>query len=303
MTRRRPWVWGLQALLLGTVAVLVWRSLSAHWDQFRTLDVRLTLHVGWITLAAAAVLPTYALLIAAWRNIITGWGQHLPYLPAVRIWTLSNLGRYLPGKVWSVAGLAVLAQRRGVAPWAAVGSAVVMQAVAVGSGVIIALATVPGAASPLAFGAALMVAAALVLTFTLPRAADLVARIVPGHDLRPLSPGAVLRATGATAAAWFGYGVAFWCLARGMLGPTALSLGTASGVFAAGYLVGLLAIVAPGGVGVREAVFLAFLTPVLGSGPALALTAASRLLLTLTEALAAGAGLALRDRRDNASSD
>ena len=64
----------------------------------------------------------------------------------------------------------------------------------------------------------------------------------------------------------------------------------------------LLAIVAPGGVGVREAVFLAFLTPALGSGPALALTVASRLLLTLTEALAAVAGLALRERRDAATS-
>ncbi|MDH3495447.1 MAG: lysylphosphatidylglycerol synthase domain-containing protein [Gemmatimonadota bacterium] len=299
---RRPWVWALQALLLLAVAVLVWRSLHAHWDQFRTLDVRLTLHLGWIALAAAAVLPTYGLLIAAWRGIITGWDQRLPYLPAVRIWTLSNLGRYLPGKVWSVAGLAVLAQRRGVAPWAAVGSAIVMQAVAVGSGVIVALATVPGAASPLAFGAALVVAATLVLTFTMPGAAQLVARIIPGADLRPLSPGAVLRATGATAVAWVGYGAAFWCLARGILGPTTLSLATASGVFAAGYLVGLLAIVAPGGVGVREAVFLAFLTPALGSGPALALTVASRLLLTLTEALAAVAGLALRERRDAATS-
>jgi hypothetical protein len=97
-------------------------------------------------------------------------------------------------------------------------------------------------------------------------------------------------------AGWIGYGVAFWALARGTLGPATLGIGSATGVFTAGYLIGLLALFAPGGVGVREAVLVALLTPALGSGGAIVLSVASRMLLTVTEGIAALGGLALGGR-------
>ena len=42
---------------------------------------------------------------------------------AARIWTVSNLGKYLPGKVWAIAGMALMARQAGVSPAAATGSA------------------------------------------------------------------------------------------------------------------------------------------------------------------------------------
>ena len=81
-----------------------------------------------------------------------------------------------------------------------------------------------------------------------------------------MSPAALGAAFLAAAVSWVAYGVAFWCLARGLLGTNTLSLGTAVGVFAAGYIAGLVAIIAPGGVGVREAILIGLLTPALGSG-------------------------------------
>jgi uncharacterized membrane protein YbhN (UPF0104 family) len=64
------------------------------------------------------------------------------------------------------------------------------------------------------------------------------------------------------------------------------------GLFALGYLLGWLALFAPGGVGVRELALVGLLTPVLGSASALAVTLASRVALTLTELAAALVGLA-----------
>ena len=49
---------------------------------------------------------------------------------------------------------------------------------------------------------------------------------------------------------------------------------------------GLLALFAPGGVGVREVVLIGLLTPALGGGGAVALSVASRILLTVTEVVA-----------------
>jgi uncharacterized membrane protein YbhN (UPF0104 family) len=117
--------------------------------------------------------------------------------------------------------------------------------------------------------------------------------VTPGQTLRPLTPAAVLATTTAAVLSWLAYGAAFWCVTRGLLGSTSLSFATAAGVFALGYVIGLLAVVVPGGVGVREAVFIGALTPAIGAGPAVAVSVASRLLLTATEALAAVGGLAL----------
>lgn len=291
VTQSSRTIWLLQGVLALAVIVFVWRSAARHWDEFRSLEFAVQLRPGWIALAGAVVLLTYGLLVAAWRAVIGGWGERLAYRPAVRIWTVSNLGRYLPGKVWSVAGLAVLAQREGVAAWAAVGAAVAMQAIAVGSGVAVAAATVPGTLSAPGALVAAAVAAATIAALAMPRVVALVGRITRRPGLRPMPVRAVVLAGTVTTVSWLAYGVGFWCLARGTLGNTSLGMAPAIGVFAAGYITGLLALFAPGGVGVREAVFIALLAPSVGSGGAIVLGVASRALLTLTEVAAALLGL------------
>lgn len=91
----------------------------------------------------------------------------------------------------------------------------------------------------------------------------------------------------ANALAWTGYGLALRLLARGLLPGVELSLAQAVGVFTCSYLVGFIALFAPGGLGPRESVFLLMLAPDIGLKPAAALALASRLLLTGTEVLPA----------------
>ncbi|KPK05698.1 MAG: hypothetical protein AMS20_05950 [Gemmatimonas sp. SG8_28] len=245
------------------------------------------------------MLGAYALLVAAWARLIAGWSQRLPYHAAFRIWALSNLGRYLPGKIWSVAGLAVLAQREGVSPWAATGSAIVMQAMALGTGTAIALATLPAGGSTLALVAAVLLAVGGVLAVTDRRVVGRLARLAGRTDaIQPLSLRAAFVAGGANLAAWIAYGMAFWLLAAGLLEAHTLTPLASIGIFAAGYLVGLVSLFAPGGVGVREAMYLALITPLAGGGAALTLTVGSRLLLTATEIVAALAALALTGRKE-----
>jgi uncharacterized membrane protein YbhN (UPF0104 family) len=281
---RRSVVWGVQAALAVAIVGFAIRTLARHWEEFRSLDVTLAVDLVPLLLAVLTVMVTYALLIEAWRRVIVGWGQALPFGTAARIWCVSNLGRYLPGKVWSVAGLAVLAQRSGVSGWAATGSAVAMQALAVGTGAAVAALAVPGAVAGAQVVAALAITAGVVGLLVWPAPlARLVRAVRPGVEVRPLAPAAALLAGAATVAGWVAYGVAFWLLGRGLLPGVPLPLPAAIGVFAGGYVLGLLAIFAPGGLGVRELVFVAILAPRVGSGSAVALAVGSRLLLTLTE--------------------
>ncbi len=285
---RRGWVWAAQLILAVLVGWSVWRSVAGNLAKFTSLEVPLEFRFQWIALAALLVWGTYFLLIIAWRMVLGGWHQHLPLRSAARIWCVSNLGRYLPGKVWSVAGLAVLARREGVQGWAPAAAALAMQALSVGTGAGVAIAFLPQADSPVLLVAAIAIAVVSVAALTLKPMVRVLARVASGRiQLQSLPAGAVLAAAAATLAAWLMYGLAFRFLALGLLPNDAPSLPLAMGSFAGAYVIGLFAIFAPGGIGIREGMLLVFLTPSIGGGAALALSVGSRLLLTFTEVTAA----------------
>ena len=293
MNRRRAAFWIAQGALLVAVAALLWRAVGRHWDQLRTTEVVVEVRPAWLLPATLAVLASYTLLIEAWRRLIQGWGERLPYRDAVRIWTIANLGRYIPGKVWAVAGLAVLARRTGVAGWAAAGSAVVMQGIALGTGAAIVVGFLPGTLHGAWLAAAVALAVVTVVVPTWPVAVRRLGSLAGQPDLAPLSWRAVTASALAATASWIAYGIAFWCLVRGVVPGVALDLPLAIGAFAAGYIVGLLAVFAPGGIGVREVTLGALIGGVLGVAGAGVAAAAQRILFTLTEGLAALVGLAL----------
>jgi hypothetical protein len=293
----RRWLWwSLQLAVAAIVARMIWVSAAGNWSQFRSLRVSLTPHAGWLALSLLVILLSFASSVEAWRRILFAWAQHLPFPAAARIWLLANLGRYVPGKIWSVAGLVVLAQRAGVVAWASAASAVAIQAVAVGTAVAVVAAVTPGAASPVRLAAAALVAVATIAVLAWKRAASAVAGLVGIPQIQPLSLAAVAQSSAFGLLSWVAHGTAFWLLARGLGLPGALPLGTAVGAFTLGYVLGLLALFAPGGVGVREVVLISLLTPAVGAGGAVAWSLASRIELTLVEA---GAGLvaALTGRR------
>lgn len=296
-------LWVSQLALAAGVGWFVWWSVRRNWVAFRSLDVVLQLDIPLILAAATTVLVTYGALIEAWRRVLHGWNQDLRFGDAARVWCVSNLGRYVPGKVWSLAGLTVLAQRLGVSGWAAAGAALAMQALAVGTGACVVAVTVPGVVSPAQLGLAALAAGSVVVLLTWAPAGNALTRTVkPSMEFHALPVRTGVLAATITLASWISYGVAFWLLVRGLLPAPTLPISTAVGIFAAGYLMGLLAVFAPGGVGVRELIFIGLLTPSVGAGGALAVSIGSRLLLTITEVASAVGALAAR-RRENLGKD
>ena len=278
------WVLGIAIMALAV------RSLARNWDELRAQPLDWSIEPGWILLSAFVVWLMYALLIAAWRRMLLGWGRGLDAWSAARIWTVSSLGKYLPGKVWAVAGMAMMAQRAGIGAGPATGSAVILQVLAIGTGsAIVALtgwatlrAVYPGAGVGLVVLLAAAVASVGLLFW--PALTDRLLRLA-APDAGPVRPPvrAVMFGIVANSVAWVGYGSALWLLARGLLPHAGLGLLPAIAVFTASYLAGFLALFAPGGIGVREGLFILMLQGPIGIGAATALAVASRLLLTVTE--------------------
>lgn len=122
--------WGLALLIVAFVV----RTFQRNWQDLQAQPVAWTLRPLPALGSVLLVWSMYAMLIEAWRRMLAGWGQELAPFPAARIWVLSSLGKYIPGKVWAIAGMALMAREVGVAAWAATASAIFLQALAVGTG-------------------------------------------------------------------------------------------------------------------------------------------------------------------------
>lgn len=299
------WWRAVQVLVLLALFAFIARAIGEQQDKLQDAASAITVNWSLVAAASAIVLATHAALIQSWRVLMTGWGSSLSYSAAVRTWTTANLGRYIPGKVWSVGALVVLAQREGVSPVAATGAAVLGTLINIGAGfgvvavtgsvVLDALGT--GYRSLAWIGSALFVVGIVTLPWVLPAILRFIAARRPtlSMPVRDLPHGAIWLATIINVASWAGYGAAFMLLSRALLPDLSGALAAFVAIWTASYLVGYLFLIAPGGIGAREgalvAAFLAF--GITGAAEATILAAASRIGLIVIEVLPGLVSLAL----------
>jgi len=269
-------------------------ALRQQWEAMRQSAGALDPQWSWIAAASLLVLATHALLVQAWRYLLAGWGGVVPYPTAIRIWTIANLGRWIPGKIWSVGALGVLAREQGVPGVAAAGAALLGTLLNIGAGFGIAVLTGSAALETLqpglrvvALGVTLAFVTAVVsLPWLLPPMLRAVARWrgMPAEQGRV--PARLLwMVTVIHALSWVGYGVAFSWFAAGVTPDVSGNPLLFIAVFTVSYLIGYLALFSPGGLGVREVALVALLVGLgtAGSGDAVVLGATSRVWLTVLE--------------------
>jgi hypothetical protein len=282
---------GLGALLVG----LAVRSIVVNWQSLKAQPIDWQLSPVWLAASIAVVFGAYAVLVEAWRRVVISMGPQLRFGTAARIWFLASLGKYIPGKVWALAGTAALAQRAGVDPSTAVAGAIVLQALALASGAAVvawtsddALQAVGPELAPVA-GTILLVSLIGIALLASRSAVDRVNRLLPRvvPRLRSVNPAVLVTGFAANILAWTAYGLSLLFLARGLFPDIGLDLSQAVGVFTCAYLAGFIALFAPAGLGPRESVFLLLLAGDIGLKPAAGLALASRILLTGAEVLPA----------------
>ena len=294
--------WAARVGQLLLVAVVTWAILRATGIQFGELSAtelgRWRPDPGPIVVSTALLVMVYLAHAFLWRRIMQDLGIARPSRrTTVRVYFLSSLGRYVPGKIWQVAGLAYFAGRAGMPPLAATTAAFIGQIGFLTSGLIFVTALLPSWQGPLAAGAAvavLLLAAAVVFVLTRtgfglrwrawvrtrsPRAAGLFDLV----DQVRATPAALWIA--AYALSWLVLGAAFATFAGAFVdgaGPHARHF---AGTVAAAYLSGYLFLLAPAGVGVREGVMTALLAQVVPASAAVVIAVASRLWFTAAELL------------------
>ncbi|MBO2456812.1 flippase-like domain-containing protein [Actinomadura sp. LCR2-06] len=272
-------------------------SVVQRWDE----TTKAFQEMSWPTLTGALLLGLAGLFAwtLGWRTFLGGLGSPLPLRVAYRISAISQLGKYVPGKVWALVTQIEMAREHKVPAERSFGSTLLAVASSTACGLAVAAVTLPltSAAARREYWWLFLLApfmlAALhpkIVTWALGVMLRLVRRPPLEH---PVSLGVTLRAVGWTVLGWALFGAHTWllCMAVGGDGPGLPFLAT--GAYALAFVAGFLVFIAPGGIGAREAALTLVLTPVLPPGAPIVVAIASRVLLTAADLLNAGAGVLL----------
>ena len=283
-----------QWIFAAAVLFFAARSLATQWTKVEARLLHVQFGWQWIGAATVVVLLTFALLIEGWRRVMGAWASHLPFGQAARIWFLSSLGKYVPGNIWSLTAMGVMARGRGISALAAAGSSIIMQAVSLVTGAAIVMIT--GAqllGQPVLVGISVLILIGVLLSAPrfLPPVTVWIGSII-GKEVAPPSVPATSIWTAAIASAlsWLLYGFAFQLFVHGLLGAAPGEISRYIAVYTAAYILGFISPIAPAGLGVREFTLAAFMTQLgLANEADAALVAiAARLWLTIIELVPSG---------------
>jgi len=302
-------VLGLIVKLVLTVVVLyfVGRQVWLNWDKVETTDWQVNL---WYLIPSLLLTQLAVFIFAAcWKRIIQGFGHTLTVTMSFKVFNLSNLGRYIPGKIWQVFGMLYLARKEGVPGEQAAASFVIVQLFTIPSSLLVYVLAaqiepvlltdqfaVMGKGSAYLIGA-LSLAACGALVFSpqpILRLANFFLKKLGRNPANfALDKRVALQIFVGYFCGWILFGLAYWLMLRSILGENSPSVIASIGLYNVAYQIGYLALFAPGGLGPREWIMGELLKPLIGPiGPAVAVLA--RFWSVLVDSLAAAIALIIK---------
>ena len=296
MTRKKILTVLRVAIALVTLAAVVyavvrnWADVSVHLDQ-----------ISWSTflwsMLAAAV--GTALTMIGWKTLLRDLGSDLHAAPASGVYFVGQLGKYLPGSLWSVLVQADIASHLKVPRRRTAVTGLLALGLSLLTGLLVGL---PAASFLLrsdssGFDWWLLLAIPILVVLCVPRllnaVIDRTLRTLKREPLeRGLSTGAVLRAVAIFISVWIAFGVHTLLLARAVAGDGAhpdLTTAAMTG-YALSVSLGTLTIVLPAGLGAREGLLTLILSTAMPTPAAAAVAIMSRFIVTIVDVLAALGG-------------
>jgi hypothetical protein len=271
------------------------RGLVSNWNQVKDFDWQF----NYPLLIISFVFQLMALfwLVKIWSRILRHTGSSVSYFKLFKVWFFSNLGRYLPGKVWQFLGMIYMLEKRGVPKKHTLSTAVLAQSLSVISGLLIALLFLgtnvysqflsqnPG----LVLVGVVFVLGILVLVCyprVLEKTLNLGLRILKKEKIElDISTKDVIIYLLGYSVSWLLFGLAFLIFIKAMAqAPFSMYL-SLTGAFAFAANIGFLALFVPGGMGVREGILVLLLSPFFPLPVATLISLLARLWVTLAELL------------------
>ena len=251
------------AIQLGIAIVVFGFLVLTVIDQWAEIqDKGVHFHVLWLIPAFVILLIFYALNALGWDLILRFLGYRLGAGRAQVAWGQPLLARYVPGSVLYVLGRVLLSERAGIPRRLTIASIVYEQALQATSAIIVAayfLIDHPDLqGQPLRWAILLLIP--LLIALLHPRVfGPLANRVLRAFGREPLPEVMSLRGVVAVMAFyalnWGVIAIGIWCVARSVSGISVSDILVVGSAQAFGYVAALVTLVAPAGLGIRDAAF------------------------------------------------
>ncbi len=291
---RRPLRWA-RPIAAAAALVLAVVVLARQWPG---VSESLAL-VGWGPPLVALVVSVLAVgaSFAAWRRTLAALGSATPARQGWLVFTWSQLGKYLPGSIWPAVAQMELGRDLHVPRSRSAAAYALNVLITLSLGAALGLVSLPTVVADLPVSPWLLAPVVALAVALHPRllnpVVDWALKVLrrPGLD-RPIRTRDVGVIGLWSLVAWFGYGIGVYVLALPLVDGSGLSPLFVVCGYALAWVCGFLVVFAPAGLGVREAVLVAVLTPALSVDEALTVALLSRAAVTAADVLAALAAMA-----------
>jgi glycosyltransferase 2 family protein len=300
---RRLLGWGI----IGIVFALIVRELARGWHELGDAAVEFR---PWILLLSVILLLAYMLgRSLIWHHLTVLTGSSIPPGHAVGAWLSSQVGKYVPGKVFLYLGRLHLYREHGAKPGRvslAFGLELVATFAASILTVLVSLLTLDSLAVQ-RHRALLVTALAILLMALHPRILNrmvaVFSQVLRRQAFRvEVGFGSMLGSVGIYILNWTLFGLALFVLIRSFYPLEGRYVIYLAGAFSFAHIAGMLAVFVPSGLGVREGVLLLFLNQAMPASVSALAVLVSRVWFTTVELLAAAAAYIIL-RRWLATSD
>jgi hypothetical protein len=297
--------WLKIAVVVAAVGVGVYEIVKEWGEVHHGLS-----QIGWAN-SLWALLALLAMQFAAlkvFQALLGGLGSPLSLPVSGGILFIGQLGKYIPGSLWPILAQMELGARAKVPRPRSASASILAMLVSLVAGLITAMVTLPFAEHNADYYYVFLVLPVVlvclypkVLNKLLDRLFKLVKR--PGLD-QPITGRVLARALAWSFTAWLLNGLQMYLLVDGFGAPVGKTLLLSIGGYAFAWCVGFVVVIDPAGAGLREALIVAALAPVIGGVPALAAALVSRAVNTVADLVCAGtAALAWRHQRKTEARD
>ena len=288
---RTPVRWGVAALALGFLVAYAARN----WQDLQRED--LTVDWAVMALSFALLLVYMGGRVLAWHQITVHLGVGIPVRAASASWLLSLLGKYLPGKVFLLLGRLELYSAHGRSKVQTTVGFTIETIVSMLSSVYVILLALVFVEIDLIQRLRIPLLLALVgLTLSLhPKVLQSVLGVAGRLTKREMPTISVsfrqmLLFVGVGTGVWLIFGLAFYLFINALYDVDIVYLLYLAGAISAASLIGILAVIAPSGLGVREGFLTLLLAQVMPAPLAAVVSLASRVWVTAGELLAIALG-------------
>ncbi|HEY7987932.1 MAG TPA: lysylphosphatidylglycerol synthase transmembrane domain-containing protein [Lapillicoccus sp.] len=301
MTRSRTIAVVRIVVAAAVVVALVW-GVARNWTEISQDLQRVSLGALVLSFVPAAVGTWLTML--GWRVVLADLGSPLHVAPAAGVWFVGQLGKYLPGSVWTVLVQADMAshlhvprRRTGVASLVTIGLSV-LTGLLVGAPSIPLLLRRPDSSGLVWVLLGIPLLALLCWPPVLDRIVGWGLRVLRQQPLeKNLSGRAVLGAVLILCVAWLCFGVHILVLANAVGAEPSATLTVASLTgFALSGALSMVTIILPAGLGAREGLLTLILASAMPASAGTAVAIVSRFVVTLVDVLAAAGGWAYARR-------